>query len=50
MVFLAKPIGPPQVILPPSHSYDYGKAKMPSVLLDLLKVLMISPQVFTNLF
>lgn len=49
-VFLAKPIGPPQAILLPCHSYDFGKAKMPSVLLDLLKALMISPQVVTNLF
>lgn len=49
-VFLAKPIGPPQAILLPSHSYDCGKAKMPSVLLNLLKALVISPQVATNLF
>lgn len=33
-----------------SHSYAYGKAKMPSGLLDFLKVFEISPQVVTNLF
>lgn len=49
-VFPVKPIGPPRAILLPSHSYDRGKAKMPNVLLDLLKALVISPQDATNLF